>query len=257
MCSKQNFQDENDNFRDVIESCRFFGKFSNGVTLFILKILCFVILVDSFNIHIVNTLIVIDPYYILGIVMGCLGIYCLTALDIHSGEIFTQFLLQRIKRQVVKKINDDNYEPPIQEIAVDMIHIGYINQIFVYYIPVWFTIVLAFICFGQKMICIVFFGCFLLVLITCYPNYVKAELLIDMKVQWGHKTAINYEGVDRNYVGMLSFYVGNIYKNYGTDPHSKLLLLMCSALMSSQFLIKNTAFIQRVIEIVLQSWDYY
>jgi hypothetical protein len=76
MASKQNFQQDNENFKDVVESCRFFGKFSNGVALFITKILCFVILVDSFNIHIVDTIVIIDPYYILGIVTGCLGLHC-------------------------------------------------------------------------------------------------------------------------------------------------------------------------------------
>jgi len=42
------------------------------------------------------------------------------------------------------------------------------------------------------------------------------------------------EGIDPDYVGMLSNYVGCIYKNYGNDPHSKLLLLMCATLMCSQ-----------------------
>jgi hypothetical protein len=37
---------------------------------------------------------------------------------------------------VVRKINEESYEPPIVEIATDMTHIGFFNQIFVYYIPV-------------------------------------------------------------------------------------------------------------------------
>lgn len=77
---------------------------------------------------------------------------------------------------MVRKINEESYEPPIIEIATDMTHIGFFNQIFVYYIPVWVTIVAAFMFFGQKMICIVFFGCLILVLITCYGNIIKAEL---------------------------------------------------------------------------------
>jgi len=90
MSTKYEFQIKNENFKDVIDSCNFFGKFSNGVALFILKILCFVILVDSFNINIVESIIIIDPYYILGIVTGCLSLYCLTSLDIRTGELFTQ-----------------------------------------------------------------------------------------------------------------------------------------------------------------------
>lgn len=35
------------------------------------------------------------------------------------------------------------------------------------------------------MISIVVFGAFLLVLITCYPNIIKSELLIEMKPQYG------------------------------------------------------------------------
>lgn len=85
-------------------SCKYFGKFSNGITLFILKILCFVILVDSFNINIVSSIIVIDPYYILGIVTGCIGIYILTSLDIRTGEVFTKLFIQRINRQVLRRI---------------------------------------------------------------------------------------------------------------------------------------------------------
>jgi type IV secretory pathway VirB3-like protein len=127
MASKLEYQAHNSSFSEVIECCHFFGKFSNGITLFIMKILCFVILVDSFNINIVSSIIVIDPYYILGIVTGCLGIYCLTSLDIRSGEIFSKFLLQRIKRQVLRNINSDEYEPPYAEIANDMTHIAIVN----------------------------------------------------------------------------------------------------------------------------------
>lgn len=136
MASRPEFQNMNQNFTDVISCCRFFGKFSNGVTLFVLKVLVFVILVDAFNINIVSSIVVIDPYYILGVVFGCIIIYCLTSLDIRSLEVYTKFLLQRIKRQVLKNINDDGYDPPIVEIASDMTHLALMNQLFVYYIPV-------------------------------------------------------------------------------------------------------------------------
>ncbi len=59
-----------------------FGKFSNGVSLFISLILCFVILTDSFNIQIVKTIIVIEPSYVLGVVAGSLLFYALTGLEI-------------------------------------------------------------------------------------------------------------------------------------------------------------------------------
>lgn len=139
MASSSENQIKNSQFSDVIDSCRYFGKFSNGTTLFILKILCFVILVDSFNINIVSSIIVIDPHYIFGMVFGCIGIYCLTSLDIRSGEIFSKIFLRRIKTQVLRNIKadlDGEYEPPIVEIAEDMMHYAIVNQIFVFYIPV-------------------------------------------------------------------------------------------------------------------------
>lgn len=43
----------------------------------------------------------------------------------------------------------------------------------------------TFAIFGEKMISIVVFGVFLLVLITCYPNIIKSELLIEMKAPFG------------------------------------------------------------------------
>lgn len=134
--TRMEFQSYNKNFLDVINCCRYFGKFSNGVTLFVLKVLAFVILVDSFNLNVVSTIVVIDPYYILGIVFGCIVIYCLTALDIRTLETFTKFLTQRIKRQCSKRINDDDYDPPITDIASDMTHAAIMNQLLAYYLPV-------------------------------------------------------------------------------------------------------------------------
>ena len=136
MCSRQEFQNANSNFTDVINCCKFFAKFSNGVSLFILKILVFVILVDAFNINVVKNIVVIDPYYILGVVFGCIVVYCLTSLDIRTVEVYTKFLLQRIKRSILKRIHDEDYEPPIEDIALDMTHNALMNQLLTYYIPV-------------------------------------------------------------------------------------------------------------------------
>lgn len=113
---------------------------------------------------------------------------------------------------------------------------------------------LCFAVFGEKMISIVVFGVFLLVLITCYPNIIKSELLIEMKAQYGGTSSLHtekvrltpYEGVDPHYVGLLSNFVGQIYKNYGNDPHSKLLLLVASGMLCSQFYIQHTFFMNKV-----------
>lgn len=136
MTSRPEFLSINSNFIDVITSCRFFGKFSVGATLFILKVLVFVILVDCFNINIVSSIIVIDPYYVLGVVFGCMVVYCLTSLDIKTIDVFTKLLIGRIKRQVLKRINDDDYDPPIIDIAAESTAAALINEILVYHIPV-------------------------------------------------------------------------------------------------------------------------
>lgn len=136
LSSRQEFQASNQNFTDVIACCKFFAKFSNGVTLFVMKVLAFVILVDAFNINVVSTIVVIDPFYILGVVVGCIAVYCLTSLDIRTVEIFTKFLLQRVKRQALRRINDDDFEPPIVSMAQDMTHAAIMNQLLTYIIPV-------------------------------------------------------------------------------------------------------------------------
>ena len=145
-----------------------FGKFSNGVSLFIGMVLCFVILTDSFNIQIVKTIIVIEPSYILGVVAGSLLFYTLTGLEIRVQNNFIQYLLKKIKMDVVRYVQDEDYEPPIKELSLIMLNHSFMNQIFGYVIPVVVSMGLMFSFFGKKMIVIVLFGSFLLVLLTCY-----------------------------------------------------------------------------------------
>lgn len=54
------------NFAQLIKFCKFYGKFSSGVSLFINKIMCFTVLVDSFNMHVVDHINLMDPYYLIG-----------------------------------------------------------------------------------------------------------------------------------------------------------------------------------------------
>lgn len=70
---------------------------------------------------------------------------------------------------------------------------------------------IVFSLFGKKMVVIVIFGCFLLVLLTCYKNLLKAELLIDLKKIYQDFEKKNYDGVDPKYIGLLSNIVGNTY----------------------------------------------
>lgn len=46
---------------------------------------------------------------------------------------------------------------------------------------------MTFYVFGNKMINIVLYGSYLWVLLTCYPNLMKSELLCDVKEVWGGK----------------------------------------------------------------------
>lgn len=62
------------NFSDLLDFCSFYGKFSTGVSLFIHKVMCFAILVDSFNMNIVDHINLIHPYSVLAIVTGCVAI---------------------------------------------------------------------------------------------------------------------------------------------------------------------------------------
>ena len=85
------------NVSQLINFCKFYGKFSNGVSLFINKIMCFTILVDCFNMHIVDHINLIDPYYLIGIVFGCSGLMALVSLDILSVNRFVQFFIHRVR----------------------------------------------------------------------------------------------------------------------------------------------------------------
>lgn len=62
--------------------------------------------------------------------------------------------------------------------------------------------------------------------------------------------AAPYEGVDPHYVGLLSNFVGQIYRHYSNDPHSKLLLLAGSGMLCSQWFIKKTFFMNRLFNSV-------
>jgi hypothetical protein len=87
----------------------------------------------------------------------------------------------------VSKINQEGYELPLASMATELCYFGYLNQCLTFYVPTWVAIMVCFVFFGQKMVCIVFFGCLILVMLTCYSNIIKSELLIDMKEAWGGK----------------------------------------------------------------------
>jgi hypothetical protein len=235
------------NFNDIINTCRMFGKFSNGVAHFILITICFVILVDSFNIQIVDTIIVIEPFYLLGICSGVVLFYLLTSLDIRCDSSFTRKFLRIIKTQCLKRINDENYEPPVTFLGSQLVSYGFFYQILTYIVPTMLTLGLMFSLFGKKMVAIVMFGSFVFVLLTCYYTLIKSELLLDIKGIFGENPNINRaKGIDPVYVAMLSNFVGSSQKNYTVDPYSRLLFLFCSAMMCSEYFIDSTGILSRI-----------
>ena len=91
----------------------------------------------------------------------------------------------------------------------------------------------------------IFYGAFIWIVMTCYPTLIKSQLLKDSQVHWGEKQPKNYyNGVDPAFVRQVSSRIGNIYANYGSEPQSKLLLLVISCLACAGFFIapKNTVF---------------
>ena len=93
--------------------------------------------------------------------------------------------MTKIKANVIWNINNEDYEPPIKVISLEMLRYSFANQIVVYYIPIIISMGTVFSLFGKKLIVIFMFGAFLLVLLVCYKNLLKSEMLIDLK--WHYK----------------------------------------------------------------------
>jgi hypothetical protein len=125
-----------DGFSQIIHFCDTFSCFSSGASLFINKILCFTILVDSFNMSIVKTIVLVDPYYLIAIASGCSMLLFLTSMDLRSLDNFIKFLLIRIRTFVTGRINNTDFEPPMVDIARDLLTVSFINELCLFYIPV-------------------------------------------------------------------------------------------------------------------------
>ena len=242
------------NFDQITVTCRMFGKLSNGVALFILIVLCFVILVDSFNIQIVDTIIVIEPFYILGMCAGVLIFFMLTSLDIAADSHFSTKFLLNVKTHCLKRIDDPDFEPPITDIAKSLVTFGFQYQLFSYTLPTLLVLGFVFALFGKKMVSIVLFGAFMYVILTCYHTLIKAELLSDVQGALGDQPAsLKTRGVDPVYIAMLSNFVGANYRKYTAEPYAKLLLLFCSALMCSEYFISSTGLLAQIHGILANS----
>jgi len=127
---------QNDNFSEIMKLCRFYGKFSSGVTLFIHIAMCFTILVDSFNMHVVDEISLIDPYSLIAILCGVFGMYLLVSLDLACVSKFVKYFIHRLNMFTVEKLNIEGYEPDLRETASDLIRLSFMNQLLFLIIPV-------------------------------------------------------------------------------------------------------------------------
>ena len=124
------------NFADVMVFCRFYGKFATGASLFIHKVMCFAILVDSFNMHKYHDIILFEPYCLIAIMFGVAGMKILVALDLHCLTRFVQYFMHRINTFEASKINEEGYEPDLIGICNDLLRLTFINQSLFFFFPV-------------------------------------------------------------------------------------------------------------------------
>lgn len=61
-------------FLEVMNFCKYYGRFATGASLFIHMTMCFTILVDSFNMHVVDHMTLLDPYSLFAILIGVYSI---------------------------------------------------------------------------------------------------------------------------------------------------------------------------------------
>jgi len=125
-----------DNFTELMHFCRYFGKFSTGVSLFIHKVMCFTILVDSFNMHIVDHINLIQPYSLIAIMFGCVAIQVFISLDHICATRYVKFFLHRLTFLDKENVDDPDFQPPIGEIHNDLLQISFMSEFTILFFPV-------------------------------------------------------------------------------------------------------------------------
>ena len=120
----------------MLDFCRFYGKFSTGVSLFIHKIMCFTILVDSFNMHIVDHINLIHPYSLLAILFGCLAIQVFISLDHICATRHVKFFLHRLSLFNIESIDDPSWQPPVDEMSSDLLSVSFMSEFLILFLPV-------------------------------------------------------------------------------------------------------------------------
>lgn len=133
---KDKIEGISNNFSDLLDFCRFYGKFSTGVSLFVHKIMCFTIMVDSFNMHIVDHINLIHPYSLLAILIGCLTIQVFISLDHICATRFVKFFLHRLSLFNIEGIDNPSWQPPLDEISNDLLSVGFMSEFLILFLPV-------------------------------------------------------------------------------------------------------------------------
>lgn len=120
-------EDINESFAEVMHFSTYYGKFGTGVTLFIHKVMCFTILVDSFNMHKYHHISLIQPYTLISIMFGVFAIQTIVSLDLVCVTQFVKYFIQRINRFEKPKIDLPDYEPDLQGICGDLLKLAFLN----------------------------------------------------------------------------------------------------------------------------------
>jgi hypothetical protein len=105
----ENAEDIGNTLSDVIDFCKFYGKFSTGVSLFVHKIMCFTILVDSFNMQVLDQINLIEPYSLLSILLGCLFIQVFISLDHICAARYVKFFMHTLTQIHIENIDDPSW----------------------------------------------------------------------------------------------------------------------------------------------------
>jgi hypothetical protein len=106
------------------------------VSLFIHKIMCFTILVDSFNMHIVDHINLIHPYSLLAILFGCLAIQVFISLDHICATRHVKFFLHRLSLFNIESIDDPSWQPPVDEMSSDLLSVSFMSEFLILFLPV-------------------------------------------------------------------------------------------------------------------------
>jgi hypothetical protein len=89
--------------------------------------------------------------------------------------------LKKVRIDISKRIDQNDYEVPVKEIAIETLGANLLSLISRFLLPVFIAIGSIFSLFGKRMTVIVIFGSFLMVLFTSYRRQIRNQMMIDLK----------------------------------------------------------------------------